>query len=97
MILWELVTQEMPIRGALRPLHVPDECPAAIDTLITDCMAKDPAERPTADEVCLNPSCLGTPISPHLLLTAWPETPPRGPSSAGFLIIICWGSVRLDN
>ena len=43
----------MPIRGALRPLHVPDECPAAIDALIADCMAKDPSARPTADEVSL--------------------------------------------
>ena len=50
-ILWELVTQELPIRGALREAKVPEECPEAIRTLMDQCMAKDPAGRPTAKQV----------------------------------------------
>ena len=28
-VLWELVTKEMPFRGFLRDVHVPEECPQA--------------------------------------------------------------------
>ena len=50
-MLWEIVTQEMPIRGALRDVRVPQECPGPIKSLISKCMAREPDMRPTADEV----------------------------------------------
>ena len=54
-LLWELVTQEMPIRGAQRTPKVPEECPPAIKTLIERCMAGEPDARPTAIEVLFRP------------------------------------------
>lgn len=55
--LWELVTQEMPIRGALRDVRAPEECPAAVKSLINKCMARKPEMRPTAEEVSKSPVC----------------------------------------
>eukprot|EP00891_Asterochloris_glomerata_P004533 jgi/Astpho2/4533/Aster-00122 len=49
-LLWELVTTEVPLRGQLRPLRVPEECPAEIRDLIEDCTERPPAERPTANQ-----------------------------------------------
>jgi hypothetical protein len=47
-LLWELATSEIPVRGQLRPLKVPEECPEAVDLLINKCLAKNPNERPAA-------------------------------------------------
>ena len=61
-VLWEIVTQEMPIREAFRPADSPAECPAPIKDLISRCRAQDPLARPTADEVGLPIFCfLGGP------------------------------------
>ncbi|KAL4447908.1 hypothetical protein ABPG75_005127 [Micractinium tetrahymenae] len=49
-LLWEIVTGERPVRGALR-MPRPDECPADIADLILACGEPDPAARPTAAEV----------------------------------------------
>jgi serine/threonine protein kinase len=37
-VLWEFVCQEIPIRGHLRDVKVPDECPANIAHLIESCL-----------------------------------------------------------
>ena len=51
-VLWEIVTQEIPRRGQLRQLRCPDECPQAIADLLDDCHALNPKKRPSAEEVC---------------------------------------------
>lgn len=50
--LWEVVTQEVPMRGALRDPIVPKECPQEIADLIEACRQRDQQLRPTAKEVC---------------------------------------------
>lgn len=50
--LWEVVTQEVPMRGNLRDPVVPRECPKEIADLITACRQRDQSKRPTAKEVC---------------------------------------------
>ena len=39
-VLWEMCTKEMPIRGALRDVRVPEECPASVQDIIHACMAQ---------------------------------------------------------
>ena len=50
-VLWEIVTHEVPIRGALRLPTVPEECPQGVVDVIASCMALNPDERPSAREV----------------------------------------------
>lgn len=50
-LLWEIVTTEQPIRAAMRPVRVPSECPQKVADLIKECMAEDPRQRPTAQQV----------------------------------------------
>ncbi|CAL5224202.1 g6845 [Coccomyxa viridis] len=47
-VLWTICTQEVPIRGHLRTLKVPEECPLSIAQLIDDCLENPPKERPSA-------------------------------------------------
>ncbi|KAK9794318.1 hypothetical protein WJX73_006706 [Symbiochloris irregularis] len=51
-LLWELVTGEVPLRGKLRPPVIPQECPQMVADLIEACMQHDPAARPTAQQIC---------------------------------------------
>ena len=51
-ILWEIVTHELPTRRGLRECKVPQECPAEINSLITRCLHEDVEERPSAKDVC---------------------------------------------
>lgn len=50
-VLWEVVTGEMPQRGARRMPRVPQECSAEVLRLIQACNQADPAARPSAAEV----------------------------------------------
>ncbi len=51
----ELVCQERPLRGHLRPPRVPEECPDAVRALIDACIEADaPAQRPSAYEIFLH-------------------------------------------
>ena len=50
-VLWELVTKEQTRRGNWRPVRVPEECPAAVETLIADCLTDDVERRPSMKEV----------------------------------------------
>ena len=51
-VLWELVTGETPVRGSMRAVRVPEDCPAAVAALIQRCMAAAPADRPNAHGIC---------------------------------------------
>ena len=48
---WELITRDVPIRGALRNVAVPEECPRNIAGLLAGCMARNVAHRPTIAQV----------------------------------------------
>eukprot|EP00884_Botryococcus_braunii_P015147 jgi/Botrbrau1/23633/Bobra.55_2s0020.2 len=47
-ILWELVTGKVPVRGRMRKLRAPEDCPEAVAQLVEQCTASDPLLRPTA-------------------------------------------------
>lgn len=50
-LLWELVTATPPMRGRLRPVKVPAECPQEIAELIDHCLSMEPQSRPSARDV----------------------------------------------
>lgn len=50
-ILWEIATGELPMRGTLRDTRVPEECPQEVAVLIKRCLSAEADERPTASEV----------------------------------------------
>ncbi|GAB4820917.1 hypothetical protein N2152v2_007963 [Parachlorella kessleri] len=47
-VLWEIVTGEQPVRGRLRDVRVPCECPSEVRDVILRCLEPNPADRPTA-------------------------------------------------
>jgi len=47
-VLWEICTGEVPIRGRMRDLRVPNECPQEVSDLIHACTDTDSAMRPSA-------------------------------------------------
>ncbi|KFM25701.1 putative serine/threonine-protein kinase [Auxenochlorella protothecoides] len=49
-VLWELVTSEIPKRGKMRPIRVPEECPEAVVNLMEACWSAEPKSRPRAEE-----------------------------------------------
>ena len=50
-VIWELVTGQVPERGRLRKPVAPTECPAVIADLIEACLTHDPGARPSARQV----------------------------------------------
>ena len=50
-VLWELITKEQTSRGNWRPVRVPEECPAAVEALLVDCLTDDIGRRPSMTEV----------------------------------------------
>ena len=50
-LLWELVTKEQTSRGNWRPVRVPEECPAAVEALISDCLTDDVERRPSMQDI----------------------------------------------
>lgn len=50
-LLWEVVTGEVPTRGTMRDPKVPEECPREVLDLIDRCCSVDPAKRPSAKEI----------------------------------------------
>ena len=50
-VIWELVTGQVPERGRLRKPVAPAECPAGIADLIEECLTHDPGARPSARQV----------------------------------------------
>jgi serine/threonine protein kinase len=50
-LLFEIVTGEVPLRGRLVMPRVPEQCPQAVVDLMLRCMQEDPAQRPTANQL----------------------------------------------
>ncbi|PSC68117.1 serine threonine-kinase [Micractinium conductrix] len=50
-ILWEICTGEVPVRGRTRSLRVPQDCPAEVADLVAECTSPDPSRRPSAKEL----------------------------------------------
>ncbi|KAK9807895.1 hypothetical protein WJX72_012418 [[Myrmecia] bisecta] len=50
-VLWELLTQEVPIRGQTRSPNVPAECPQQVVDVVDWCLQREPKARPTAKQV----------------------------------------------
>ncbi len=53
------------MRGALRLLRVPEECPQEVADLFEECTRPDPAGRPTAGDLVRRLTALGSPPPPH--------------------------------
>ena len=49
--MWELITKEQASRGNWRPVRVPEECPAAVEALIADCLTDDVKRRPSMKDI----------------------------------------------
>jgi hypothetical protein len=53
-VLWEICTGEIPVRGRMRDVNVPAECPQEVADLIHNCLdcseGRQPRDRPTASE-----------------------------------------------
>ena len=63
-VLWEIVTHEMPQRGTIRDVLVPSECPQEVADLIAACMQRDAKARPSAREVCRCAACSDASLPP---------------------------------
>ncbi|KAL4421859.1 hypothetical protein ABPG77_001341 [Micractinium sp. CCAP 211/92] len=50
-LLFEICTGEMPLRGRLKMPAVPEQCPQGVVDLILRCMGEDPTQRPTAAQL----------------------------------------------
>lgn len=50
-LLWEIITGLRPVRGHMRSVHVPAECPQDAADLVAACCALDPEARPTARQL----------------------------------------------
>uniref|UniRef100_A0A1D2A5N4 Protein kinase domain-containing protein n=2 Tax=Auxenochlorella protothecoides TaxID=3075 RepID=A0A1D2A5N4_AUXPR len=50
-VLWEMCTGEKPVRGQLRDVVVPSECPESVRTLILECLETRPTRRPSALQI----------------------------------------------
>jgi Protein kinase domain len=50
-VLWEICTGERPIRGQLRDVKVPEECPEEVRVLMLECLDTRPSRRPSAVQI----------------------------------------------
>lgn len=50
-VVWEICSGEVPVRGDMRALKAPEDCPGEIVELQRRCVSEDPGDRPTADEI----------------------------------------------
>lgn len=48
-VLWEICTGEPPVRGRMREVRVPEDCPQSVADLMQACWDPEPAKRPTSD------------------------------------------------
>lgn len=51
MVIWEVCTGDVPVRGEMRPLVAHEDCPPDIVRLHERCTAEAPEVRPTAAEL----------------------------------------------
>lgn len=83
--LWEICTRDIPMRGYLRDVHAPAECPEDIRALLADCMASDPAKRPSAEELVSILACfLRSPVGSCLDISV------RGPAAGSPAFSPAW-------
>jgi serine/threonine protein kinase len=77
-VLWEIATGQTPIRGQLRDVKVPEECPDELRKLMLDCLEQNPRRRPTAVQIIERLRKI--PVSPREHAPALPQgsTPTRG-------------------
>lgn len=57
-VLWEICTGEIPVRGCMREVRVPEECPQQVADLISSCLTAPMSDtisylRPSADEALI--------------------------------------------
>ncbi|KAI3430778.1 hypothetical protein D9Q98_009190 [Chlorella vulgaris] len=50
-VIWEVCTGDVPVRGEMRPLVAPHDCPQPLVELYERCIAEHPEQRPTAAEL----------------------------------------------
>jgi serine/threonine protein kinase len=50
-VIWEVCTGDVPVRGEMRPLVAPQDCPQEVVDLHNLCISERPEERPTAAEL----------------------------------------------
>ena len=50
-VLWEVCTGDAPVRGGMRALRVPEECPEGVAELCRECTAEVPGQRPAAKDI----------------------------------------------
>lgn len=50
-VLWEICTGEIPERGRLRDIKVPEECPEEVRALVLECLETRPSMRPSALQI----------------------------------------------
>lgn len=50
-LLWELVTKEVPQRGHMRNVDVPVECPRDVEAIIFECLNMDLKKRPSMEDI----------------------------------------------
>ncbi|KAK9786694.1 hypothetical protein WJX73_003661 [Symbiochloris irregularis] len=67
----EIVTSELPHRGANRDVRVPEECPLEVAQLIKACTETEPELRPSAPDI----------VRALQRITAFPDMPPETPTS----------------
>ncbi|KAL4424052.1 hypothetical protein ABPG75_001353 [Micractinium tetrahymenae] len=51
LVLWELCTRELPVRGQIRDIRIPQEAPQVVADLIRQCLDVDPARRPDMEDI----------------------------------------------
>ena len=88
----QIVTGDLPIKGAMRDVDVPTECPPSVKALIVDCMRGRTTDRPAASEVQIawpTAHCHG----PHPATTAGQASSKRRPRLRSSLHR-CWRGCR---
>ena len=50
-VIWEIATGEVPMRGNIMAPECPRQCPCEVAQIVEECMRRDPAARPSPKEV----------------------------------------------
>ncbi|PRW61077.1 leucine-rich repeat receptor kinase EMS1 [Chlorella sorokiniana] len=51
LVLWEICTREVPVRGQIRDIRIPAEAPQLVADLVRGCLDVDPAKRPGMEDI----------------------------------------------
>ncbi|GAB4815065.1 hypothetical protein N2152v2_002111 [Parachlorella kessleri] len=51
LVLWEICTREVPVRGQIREIRVPEEGPQEVQELVVRCLNVDPHSRPGLEDI----------------------------------------------